>query len=258
MKLLIRTLYNQLRLLKYLAFGFIDINSYFKYQTTPKGKTSHIKVNGRKVYVRKGTPDLRVAVSCFTGEFSSLRHLLPRDYDGVIVDAGGYIGTATIALYELFPKAQFVVVEPSEENIKILRQNLSDIPNLKVFHGALVGKSTGSVTLRNRGTGEWGFTSVANPADKSDAAALHSITAFTLSDLVQSVDEIGILKLDIEGGEFDLFENDAKALGSIKAIFVELHDRIVEGCTASFFEFSKKRHVVKMDGEKFLSLRTNA
>lgn len=255
MKWLMQNLYNQLRLLKYLVLGFIDINSYFKYQTTLKGKASLIKVNGRKVHVRKGTPDLRVAVSCFTGEFDCLRHLLPRDYNGVIVDAGGYIGTATIALHELFPKAQFVVVEPSEENIKMLRKNLSDTPNLKVFHGALVGKNTDSVTLRNRGTGEWGFTSVTNPADKVGAAVLHSTTAFVLSDLVPSIDEIGILKLDIEGGEFDVFENDAEALGSIKAIFVELHDRIVEGCTASFFNFSTHRYVVKMAGEKFLSLR---
>ena len=60
--------------------------------------------------------------------------------------------------------------------------------------------------------------------------------------------------MDIEGGELDLLKNDSKSLDKIPIIFIELHDRIVNGCTKEFMAFSKKRLVIKSGGEKFLSI----
>lgn len=234
----------------------IGWKGYLKYKSAKKGALVPVHIMGHDIVIRKGTPDLTVALSCLDGEFEGLRYLFPRDYAGVIVDAGGYIGTSALAMRKIFPRAEIVVVEPSEENIKILRRNLSGVDNVRIVYGALVGRSIGSVPLKNRGTGEWGFTVVNRPRDNNQAKTLQDTPAYTISQIVDDVERIGILKLDIEGGEHDILQNDLDALRHVKAIFIELHDRIVDGCSDLFFDFSKDRIVVNFGGEKFLSVKT--
>lgn len=242
--------YRNVRLL-----NFIGLNQYRRYQFTPKGAKVSLSILGKTVTVRKGTPDLSVAISCFSGEFDVLKYLLPRDYKGVIVDAGGYIGTSVLALKDLFPEARIIVIEPSEKNIEILKENTAGIENVDVIYGALVGRSVESIMLKNRGTGEWGFTGVENPKDNKKASDMHRTPAFKLSQLGVDVSEIGLLKLDIEGGEYDIFKNDMPTIQTIPIVFAELHDRIVEGCSELFFKFAKNRILVKDNGEKFLAIK---
>ena len=229
--------------------------NYLKYFLSSKGKRVELVIRGHAITVRKGTTDLEVTASCLGGEFEVLRYLLPANYDGVIIDAGGYIGTASIALRDIFPKAKLIVIEPSSDNLELLKINLANLENVDVVHGALVGSTEKTINLNNRGTGEWGFTVVAKPSDVSDAPHIQKIPAFRLSDLISTDEKIGLLKLDIEGGELNLLENDMEVLKNIDVVFAELHDRIAPGCVQKFFEFSHDRILIKDKGEKFLSVR---
>lgn len=232
----------------------IGWSSYLRYRFSGYGVEIVIKINGMPVSVRKGTRDLSIAISCLTGEFELLRHLLPADFSGVIVDAGGYIGTSAMALHELYPQAQVIVVEPSVENLNMLKKNVGNLSRVKIVHGALVGGEVKSIILKNRGT-ECGFTTVNNPKDRMDATVLHETPAFRIRDLIEPDQEIGLLKLDIEGGEVDLMKNDLEDLSRVPIIFAELHDKIVDGCTDMFFSLSTDRILIKSDGEKFLSIK---
>lgn len=204
--------------------------------------------------MRARTRDLGVAVSCLGGEFEPLKGLLDTNFSGVIVDAGGYIGTAAIALSQLYPHAQVITIEPSRENIAVLKRNTARYPRIKSVHGALTGQKGAKLKLRNRQTGHWGYSVVESPGDRPGAAVIEEVDSFTLSDLVPDAKNIGILKLDIEGAEKALFEGGDESLSAIPVIFAELHDRIAQGCSASFLEFSKNRKVMKCGGEKYLSL----
>lgn len=233
----------------------VGYRGFATYRLAKKNQIVPLKIGNRTIRVRKGTPDLRVAISCLHGEFEILRHLKPAEYEGTIVDAGGYIGTSAIALSELFPKAAIVVIEPSDSNLAILQENIRPYPNIRVVHGALVAGGMETVTLRNRGTGEWGFSVVDSPLDKFDAETVSSVPAITLGSLGVDADKIGILKLDIEGAERDLLLNDSGTLAQIENIFIELHDRIVHGCAKEFFRFSENRVLIKSGGEKYLSIK---
>lgn len=211
-------------------------------------------VGGFPLIIRPESPDLTVAKSCFGGEFEPLRFLLPREYAGLIVDAGGYIGTSAIALGLMFPKAQIAVIEPSDENLKVLRKNLWGFPNCQIFHGALVGSQTETIPLKNRGTGQWGFSVVKTPEDNPEADVIQESRAFTLPQLLGTNQKIGLLKLDIEGGEFDLLTNDMDSVAEIPIVFAELHDRIIGGCKDLFMRFSQDRILIKDRGEKYLSI----
>ena len=180
---------------------------------------------------------------------------MPENYGGIIVDAGGYIGTATIALKDIFSNAKLIVIEPSSENLEVLKYNVANSQNVKIMHGALIGTSEKSIQLNNRETGEWGFTVIAKPSDNPNSSFIQETPAFRLSDLVEEGEKIGLLKLDIEGGELSLLEHDMESLRNIDVVFAVLHDRIAPGCVEKFFEFSKDRILIKDKGEKFLSVK---
>lgn len=220
--------------------------------------TNHVvplRINEKEIWVRKGTPDLLVAVSCLSGEFHMLNYLFPKDYSGIIVDAGGYIGTAAIAFSEMYPKATVLTIEPSTTNFSILEKNIAPYPNIKAIHGALTASDEKKIHLNERPTGEWGFTVVKNAMDSVETSKVEEVPAYRLSSLGVAMNDIGILKLDIEGGEHAILTNDQMDLSIIPAILIELHDRIVDGCSEAFFSFSENRIVLKDKGEKFLSIK---
>ena len=73
-----------------------------RFQHAEIGDLVRVSIKRTAIEVRKGTLDMEVAMSCLTGEFEPVQHLLPRDYNGIILDAGGYIGTAALALSRIF------------------------------------------------------------------------------------------------------------------------------------------------------------
>jgi FkbM family methyltransferase len=235
----------------------ISLYKYLSYKIGRRGKLICIELDGQKVWVRKKTPDLNVAINSLTGknEFQASLNYFPKEYNGVIVDAGGYIGTTTLALRSLFPVAKIIIIEPSLKNLNSIKKNLTNISNIEIIHGALVGSEIKSVELKDIRTGEWGFTIIDNPKIKLNAKKLHDTPAYTLEQLNINLEEIGILKLDIEGGEYDLLKNDLASLKKIPVIYAELHDGIIDGCSELFFEFSKSRDLFQDGGEKYISIK---
>ena len=67
-----------------------------------------------------GTPDLEVALQTLTEEFSAAALPFGIGFNDLIVDAGGYIGTAAIALARMFPGGTIVSLEPEPRNLRCL------------------------------------------------------------------------------------------------------------------------------------------
>ena len=233
----------------------IGIKNSLHYVLADSKKLVSINLNKRKIYIRKSSPDIKVLYHSLFGELDILKKYCPKNYSGLIIDAGGYIGTTAIALRELFPNSKIIVLEPSGENLYILKKNLAGIKNIKIIHGALVGKKIKSVALQNIFNGQWGFTVVKKT--NSNFKIIEKVPAYTLSQLLGKGEKIGILKLDIEGGEYGLIKNDSKTLSKIDYIYAELHDEVKDNCSKIFFQFSKKRTLIKDRGEKYLSVSNN-
>ena len=193
MKNLLFKIFRQLRLI-----SEIGISNYFKYRLAPNDQRLKLVIKGHTINVRKGTPDLGVAISTLSGEYEVLRYLLPANYEGVIIDAGGYIGTASIALKDIFPQAKLIIIEPSSENLELLKDNVVNLQNIKIVHGALVGTSEKSIKLNNRGTGESGFTVVAKPSDKPNASFIQETPE--VLDQISEEKTLSIYKLILDGG----------------------------------------------------------
>jgi len=230
---------------------------YLRYRLGPvfgRIDPMQVTVADQEIWVRPGTPDLRVAFQSLRSELDILSDLLPHDFDGLIIDAGGYIGTAALALAKMYPEATIVSIEASSKNYEMLKKNVAGIQAIVAINAALHSEPGKSFDLMDRGTGNWGFSIAAS---SNGTTLTETVTTVTLSEIAARFPgrNMGIIKMDIEGGEHVLFSSPDDVLKAIDAVFIELHDRIVPGCTDLFRAFSRDRWLLDAGGEKLLSLR---
>jgi FkbM family methyltransferase len=136
---------------------------------------------------------------------------LPKD--AIVVDAGSFVG-----LYALKASAfvgKVISIEPNFRNYSILRSNLESnlVDNVEARNVALWSTS-GRVNFVNAET-------ISRVMEKGSAEA----TSITLEELVDELGHIDLLKMDIEGAEYDvLLGTDCGTLGRIAKIVLEVHD----------------------------------
>lgn len=222
-----------------------------------------VVLNGCELVVRENTPDLNVARNCLErGEFDWCRDLIGirNETSGFIIDAGGYIGTAAIAFSRMYPDWRIVVLEPSPENYEVLVENVRTFPNIVPLNVALKARSD-AAELRDRGTGEWGYTTVENPKDVSLCAHVQRVEGVTVEQIRKKyqIQTIDLLKLDIEGGEKEVLESSDSWLPGVRVLVAELHDRIVDGCREAFDKAVRRSGMTHWEwggsGEKKVAVR---
>ncbi len=212
-----------------------------------------MRIGGVDLFVRPGSPDIGVVRSCLGGEFDCLRHAYPADARGLILDAGGYIGAAAIALARMYPQATVLTVEPSAENLALLERNIAAYPNIRAIKAAVAPEDGGEIALRDRGTGPWGFSVVNTGSGKG--TVLETVPIVGIGELIETYGEghALIAKIDIEGAEAALFRAPAW-LDRVGVLMVELHERFVPGCEDLFWEANADRFVFKPQNEKYVSV----
>jgi FkbM family methyltransferase len=213
-----------------------------------------LNFRGFQLLVRPNSPDLRVVRSVLLGELEeAMRRARPRC--NLIIDAGGYIGVTAVVFADRFPSARVVVLEPAPENRLLALANCRDYANIEVLSYALAAKE-GQVTLYDPGVGQWGFTTVREAADAPVMNPVATVPTITIEALLRhyGCQGVDILKLDIEGSEYDLFQGRPEWIAKCDVIVAELHDRIHPGCSDVFREAMTDREQVAANGEKVVSV----
>lgn len=148
-----------------------------------------------------------------------------------LVDAGSNVGFASLYLNEHLNINRIVSIEPSKENIKNLKENFhsNSITNIHIYETGLWEKKTRLKLDTNFRDGrEWSLRLIEtneNDADGFDCISIENI----FND--ENIEIIDILKIDIEGGEkevFKAFEKDNSILSKIKFIAIEIHDEVAD------------------------------
>ena len=135
---------------------------------------------------------------------------------GLIVDAGAHVGL--FALLASAHAREVVALEAHPQNVSVLRENVerNRRPNVTVHHSALWSTD-----------GEASF--VEGPATSAGSlfrveGRRFSVRSTTLDSLVDSAGRVDLLKLDVEGAEFDVLDAAAdETLLQVNAIVAELH-----------------------------------
>jgi FkbM family methyltransferase len=157
------------------------------------------------------------------------RDLSPLGEDWKIVDIGAGLGDFSIHAAYGHPQRAVAAFEPFAESHRLLQENLvlNGIRNVQAFPLA-VGARSGPMRLETA-TGIAVQHSTARRGDNSPAEALR-VEGITLAEAlrVAGFDRCDLLKVDCEGGEYDIFRTaTADVLARIDRIVMEYHD----GCT---------------------------
>jgi FkbM family methyltransferase len=151
---------------------------------------------------------------------------LPASAD-VIVDLGANIGLATVFFGLRYPRAKILAVEPEEENFQALSANTAAWGDRVRTRQAAVWTRDGVVNLRmetDEGTPlePWAARTSNQPGPVGRPVECHTLK--TLLDRA-GFDYVDILKIDIEGAEYDIFSDGAMEwLPRVKLIIVETHN----------------------------------
>jgi FkbM family methyltransferase len=160
-----------------------------------------------------------------------------------IVDLGANIGLATLYFRHQCKNAFIYSVEPEESNFKMLLKNLKSgiiKKNIIPLHAAIDSKD-GEASIQINGL-LYNSTII---AANENSALVRTISMKTLCNRF-NINRIDILKIDIEGTEKRLFEEDIDWLEKVKYLLIEFHsDAIKAFCIEILVSKSFMMHPIK-------------
>lgn len=187
-----------------------------------------------KISLRRGTSDIPAFRQIFWGKaYKVLIDRIQQDQCEsdikFIIDAGANIGCSMLYFKKLFGSATIVAVESEEGNYRCLLENirLNELESVIPLRAALWFDESLLKVDKTSGDGrEWGY-SVSLATDSDD-----SVQAVTVAGLMArySMPSIDILKIDIEGAERYIFENEERVkafLPSVRYLAMEVHENFI-------------------------------
>jgi len=217
------------------VFGYQSMSVWIRACLFKQVHVVRIKVPGKSISVslRAGTSDVEVYKKVFLdNEYRLPFTLAPCS----ILDLGANIGLASLFYAISYPSAKIVAVEPSPDNIVLLKQNTLEWPNIIVVEAAAWNKD-GTVNLVDPGIGPWGMQ-VAEAGLTMQPSPVRSLSVPTLLKQ-NNIDHLDLLKVDIEGAEKEVFESSEDWMNHVSAVVIELHDRYKPGCSRAFFNAAR-------------------
>jgi FkbM family methyltransferase len=212
------------------------IKGIFIYARLKLGLTNGIQVPHIQypVYLRKGSSD----ISVFQEMFSYREYEIDFDFQpDTIIDAGANIGLASVFFANRYPKATVIAIEPEKTNFEVLKKNTGHYKNIHGLKNAISSQSGVTLSVVDSGGGNWAFrTEVVDSSQQ--AKVTDQVTTITIPDIMKKYNFkiIDVVKIDIEGAEGQLFETYQDWLPFTRCMIIELHDRMVPGCSKKVFK----------------------
>lgn len=168
--------------------------------------------------------------------FKQKGHLSVENFSGkdakIIVDLGANEGYYTIAIKENNPDAKVIAVEPISSTFSILKKNIkaNKLKNIYLFKGAIGSKNKFVEFEMYPGVSVIGAKDISmqkRPWVKCERIKKVKVKQITLEKLCKKmkIREIDILKLDVEGSEYEILNSSKCVLRNTKRIVLEWHSK---------------------------------
>jgi FkbM family methyltransferase len=133
----------------------------------------------------------------------------------LIYDCGANIGMSVLYFKTMFPNAKIIAFEADPKICKYLRENLkkNGINNVDVIEGA-VWINNDEVEFNSEGVDGGSIYGKGN---------IKKVKSVRLKELLEKEKEIDLLKIDIEGAEYEVLMDCRDSLRNVRNIFVEYH-----------------------------------
>lgn len=145
----------------------------------------------------------------------------PGSSSPVIVDCGSNIGLSVLYYKQIFPHATVIAFEPDENNFQLLSKNVA------ANHLTHVSLRKEAVWKQN---GKISFSANETEASRiiQEETATRLVTCVRLKEVVENQGPIDLLKIDIEGAEWEVMKDCAHSLQSVRNLFLEYHGKANE------------------------------
>jgi FkbM family methyltransferase len=212
-------------------FGTATRHFYFRRQSSDEAVIKHVLME-QQYDLRRLRRASELLAFVQRREASGLRPL--------VVDAGANIGASAIYFAGNLRNAVVVAIEPDLENFNLLCKNVEGL-SVEPVHGA-ISSVAGRAHVFDPGEGHWGYRT--RPIAEHDAAT-DAVACVTINDIYLSRAATFfpfIAKIDVEGGERDLFSSNTEWVARTPLVIVELHDWLLpkEGTSRPFLECISK------------------
>jgi len=197
-----------------------------------QGKTAVVvEEDGARFWVRVNTSDLLMVWEIWRAKaYDDVR--IPISKGDTVVDLGAHIGSFAVRAAKQAHPGQVFAYEASGKNYAMLGDNrqLNKLENLYIENSA-VSDRRGSMTLyRPADNGMLSSLSHESGSFMETAQAIPFSDIFTDHD----IERIDLLKIDVEGGEYDILLNCPEdTLAKVQRIVMEYHE----------FDLDKRNHL---------------
>ena len=170
-----------------------------------------------------------------------------------IIDGGANIGDETARFHIHHPAAAIVAVEAAERNFSILQKTFANNPAVHLIHGAVWPTQTRLQLNAASSMEAFHVTETESP--------VNSVAAWTIPAIMENRgwSTIDILKLDIEGAEYEVFtRNYANWIERVRCFIFEVPDNDRAGTTQQIYRSLNARdYSTYVCGENIVLIRSD-
>jgi FkbM family methyltransferase len=143
-----------------------------------------------------------------------------------VLDVGGHVGTFSCRLAQLHPQAEITAFEPSATTADYLRRNVEQngvADRVTVVQQALAA-TTGHAVFDDNGAGS-GLNGLVATGNNSGTGVATEVETLAFDDAIASAGgPVDVVKIDCEGGEYDLVLGSSPASWStVQRVVIEHH-----------------------------------
>ncbi len=181
----------------------------------------HTRGRAIPYFIRHGTRDVGIFSEVFiAGEYEPpaavAEHLARLGRPPRILDLGANVGLFSAFCRERWPGAHVVSVEPDPENLALLRRTAAGTPEIEVV-AACAAAHDGSVRFV---AGQFAESHVA------DAGSAEATIEVACVDALRLAADADLVKIDVEGSEWELLADPRLASIGAHALVVEWHAQL--------------------------------
>lgn len=188
-------------------------------------KIIKIKIRGKDFYQNNDDATLYHLINSTT-KLERMVDILPNDLNGDIIDAGANNGLFSFLASNKFPKTKIYSIEPSITLQSILKKNFSGL-NISL-HQCALSEQDGFITLyTSKNSDQIGSIIIDNVKafEKNDSNIISSkVEAYSIDTFIlkNNITKIAVLKIDIQGAEFEILQNSKQLFCITEIVIIEM------------------------------------
>jgi FkbM family methyltransferase len=155
----------------------------------------------------------------------------------LIIDCGAYVGYSAAYFLTCFPHSKVIAIEPDPGNFGLLRKNMAPYADRVALHHAAAWSHPARLRLsetKYRDGQEW--SRQVRECEPGEPSAFRGVEVGALFR-GSGYDRISVLKIDIEGAEAMIFNDEYKYwIDNLDNLLIEIHDDSTFGDNTALLE----------------------